>query len=101
MSKLNSGSLCLTDLIEQAKKGHSAFTKAGNGKIYVNVLLWDNDELDKYGNKYSMQLNSTKEMKDTEGKIYVGNFKPVEKKEPEPLKKTDLEDLPLTDDLPF
>jgi hypothetical protein len=100
MSKLFTGSVCLTDLIEQAKKKHSAFTKSQvNGKIYANLLLWDNEEKDKYDNTHSMQLNSTKEMKDAEGKIYVGNFKPVERKEPIPVSDNDTKDL--ADDLPF
>ena len=34
------GSICLTDLIEQAKKKHSAFSKSErNGKIYARVKV--------------------------------------------------------------
>ena len=50
MSTLNTCSICLTDLISKAKEGHSAYTKAANGKIYVNILIWGNDEVDKLDN---------------------------------------------------
>lgn len=93
MAILLNGSLCLTDLINQAKLKHSAFTKAANGKIYFNITQWVNDEPDKYGNVSSIQLNSTKEMRDTEGKIYIGNCKKAEAKQPEPISNNDLEDL--------
>ena len=54
MAILLNGSLCLTDLINQAKLKHSAFTKAANGKIYFNITQWVNDEPDKYGNVSSI-----------------------------------------------
>ncbi len=99
MSQMFTGSQCLTDIIEQAKKGHSAFTKAQNGKIYFNVLEWLNDEPDKFGNVISIQLNSTKEKKDSEGKIYIGNCKMVEQK---PVTNNDIQKLSdEVDDLPF
>lgn len=74
--------MCLTDLIEQAKKGHSAFTKAQNGKIYFNTLTWVNDVPDKYGNSMSHQLSSTKEMREREERIYIGNSKKLESSQP-------------------
>lgn len=99
-SKLFTGSVCLTDLIEKAKEKHSAVSKsASNGKIYVNVLLWENDAVDKYGNSHSLQLNSLKEKKETEGKVYVGNFKPVELKQQSMNTEVSASDLPT--DLPF
>lgn len=103
-SKLFTGSICVSDLLEQFRKPHSAFVKSQtNDKIYVNLLLWENGEPDKYGNTHSIQLNSTKDMKETEGKIYIGNAKPIEKKEPKPLSsedvKTFIDNVP--NDLPF
>lgn len=82
MNQLFGGSLCLTDLIEKAKQGHSAFSKAQNGKVYVNILTWINDSPDKYGNSMSHQLSSTKEMREEEGKIYIGNSKKLETNKP-------------------
>jgi len=102
MSQLCTGSICLTDLINNAKVLHSANTKASNGKIYTNILIWQNDEPDKFGNTISIQLNSTKEKKDIEGKIYVGNAKKMEAQAPQPITAADTNVLeePL-DDLPF
>jgi hypothetical protein len=75
MSQLFYGSICLTDLIENAKKKHSAFSKGNNGKIYANINVWLNDKEDKFGNIMSVQINPTKEMKDLEDRIYIGNLK--------------------------
>lgn len=108
MSIMYNGSFCLTDILAKAKAGHSAFSKADNGKIYFNVITWLNDEADKYGNKMSHQLNSTKEKREQElnangGKIpYIGNSKEFEKKENKPLSQSDLGTIPdAEDDLPF
>lgn len=100
MSKLMGGSLCLTDINANAKIGHSAFSKGKNGKIYFNINIWLNDQKDKYDNDASIQLNSTKELRDTEGKIYIGNAKYVEAGPAEPLAAGD-DSIPETDDLPF
>lgn len=97
------GSICLTDLIESAKKKHSAFSKSqANNKIYVNVILWENDEVDKYGNTHALQLNPHKDKKDSDGKIYIGNMKPVERKDPVPINDNDAKTFTdIVDDLPF
>lgn len=77
MSELLTGSICYTDLVEQAKAGHSAFSRGKNGKVYFNVVQWINDTPDQYGNTVSIQLNSSKEKRDLEGKVFIGNAKPV------------------------
>lgn len=70
------GSLNLTKLLEKAKEGHSAFRRAeSNNNIYVNVTQWINDEKDAKGNDSAITLSSTKEAKETEGKVYIGNLK--------------------------
>lgn len=102
MAQLISASVSLTDMVEKAKLGHSAFTRGKNGKVYVALTLWNNDEPDQYGNHMSIQLNSQKEKKESEGKTYIGNGKvmstggggePV--KAGEAAKETDLENLPF------
>lgn len=93
MSQLFTGSICLTELIEKAKSFHSAFTKANNNKIYTNILIWQNDEPDKFGNTLSFQLNSSKEKKEAEGKIYIGNGKKMEAQAPQPLSNSDVSGL--------
>lgn len=99
MGKPMMGSINLSKLNANAKIGHSAFTKAGkDNEIFVNVTLWVNDEPDKFGNTMSVQLNPKQESGDE--KVYFGNFKPSERKEPEPLPKGDAS-IPEDDDLPF
>lgn len=101
-AKMNTGSICLTDLIESAKNLHSAFTKGNNGKIYANIIIWENPTPDDYGNTISLQLNSKKDMKEQDGKtVYFGNAKSVERKAPEPLQQNDLLGIDPIDDLPF
>ena len=73
------GSIDFTKLVEMAKAGNKAFTKTENGKIYLNVRVWVNDELDKFGNCASFQSNFKGATK--EDKFYFGNLKestPVE-----------------------
>lgn len=82
-SQLFGGSICITELMEKVKSGHSAFSKSiKNGKVYCNILVWVNEEKDEFGNNISLQLSSTKEKRDSEGKIYIGNAKKLETSKP-------------------
>ena len=100
-NQLFNGSICLTDILESAKKKHSAFSKGNNGKIYFNVSIWLNEEKDKFGNSMSLQLYSKKDIREKEGKVYIGNAKKSELSEA-PISNNDLEDLnSVVDDLPF
>jgi hypothetical protein len=112
MNQLFGGSICLTEMVEQAKKGHSAFSKAQNGKVYCNILTWLNEKEDKYGNIMSHQLSSQKDMREVEGLIYIGNSKALQSSKP--VTKNDIDDdfsnVPVRekqnvsdekDDLPF
>ncbi len=74
------GSICITDIMEHFKKGHSGFVKGENGKFYANCSLFLNDEEDKFGNVISVKLSCKKEKAETEGKNYIGNFKESEDK---------------------
>lgn len=98
MSKLYYGSIDFSKLLELAKAGNKAFTKAQNGKIYVNLNVWINDEKDQFGNDASIQTNFKEATKDE--KIYVGNLKVSEFKEPEALQEND-NSIPDESDLPF
>jgi hypothetical protein len=92
------GSICLTDLIEQAKKGHTAFSKADNGKIYANVKVWINETKDQFNNDASIQINPKA---DTGFKFeYIGNLKIVESPVKD-ISQQDIQQLPEDDDLPF
>lgn len=89
------GSIDFSKLLEQAKSGNKAFTKNENGKIYLNVRVWVNDEEDKFGNIASFQSNFKGAQK--EDKFYFGNLKestPV-------IEDVSAEDIPDTSDLPF
>jgi hypothetical protein len=112
MNQLFGGSICLTELIEQAKKGHSAFSKAQNGKVYCNILTWLNEKEDKYGNIMSHQLSSQKDMREAEGLIYIGNSKALQSSKPVSKSDVDvnLDNVPVrdapskdepADDMPF
>lgn len=98
MSKLLYGSIDFSKLLELAKAGNPAFKKAENGKIYLNLNVWLNDEKDKYGNDASIQTSFKDAPKDD--KHYFGNLKFSEFKEAEPLEPEN-EDIPTEDDLPF
>lgn len=103
MAILLNGSLDLTLILEKAKAKHSSFSKSTkNNHIYFNITQWVNDEPNEYGQHSSLLLNSSKEGKETEGKVYIGNAKKVEGGgNQEPLKETDTTEIPNTDDLPF
>lgn len=89
MGKNYYGSICITEILEKMKEKHSAFMKAENGKIYMNVSVWLNDEVDKYGNVMALKANPKKEKKDTEKAFYIGNCKEGERKEL-PVDKNDI-----------
>ena len=98
MSKLLYGSVDFSKLLELAKAGNKAFSKAANGKIYLNLNVWINDEKDNYGNDASVQITFKDATK--EEKVYCGNFKISEQAAPQPIDINDL-DLPDTDELPY
>lgn len=96
MSKLLYGSINVSKILEEAKKGNKAFYKAENGTIYLNLNVWINDDKDNYGNIASIQSNFKDATK--EEKFYFGNLKENERKEPE---QPTSNDFPEADDLPF
>lgn len=90
------GSIDFTKLVEMAKAGNKAFTKTENGKIYLNVKVWVNDELDKFGNVASFQSAFKGAQK--EDKFYFGNLKestPIEEEVKAGDVDVDLNDLPF------
>lgn len=95
MSKLMYGSIDFSKLLEEAKKGNKAFSRSNNGKIYLNVNVWINDEKDQYGNIASIQTTFKDATK--EDKFYIGNFKESAPKDLE----TNSAEIPKDDDLPF
>lgn len=97
------GSVCLTDILKNAKLPHSAFVRAGkDSKAYANIQIWVNDEPDKYGNSISIKLNSKdEEAQKLEGNVYIGQAKKAERKSPENLTAEQAEELGDDTELPF
>jgi hypothetical protein len=74
MSTLYTGSICVSDIDK------SKLTQAKNGKLYLSVDIWINDQADNYGNTGSISIRQSKEEREAKTKkTYIGNFKPVEK----------------------
>lgn len=69
MSKLLTGSIELTK-IDKTKIVEK------DGRKWLNITVWLNDEKDKYGNCASIQISAKKD----EPKIYIGNLKEYEAK---------------------
>ena len=95
MSKLYYGSIDFSKLLEEAKKGDKSFSKAKNGKIYLNLNIWINDTKDQYGNDASIQSSFKDATK--EEKFYFGNLKESESVAT-PIVPNE---IPNDDDLPF
>lgn len=75
MGKLRNGAINFSKLQEAEMSGHSAFFKTKSGDIWFNISQWENDQPDQYGNSASIQLNSAKDKRETEKKVYIGNIK--------------------------
>lgn len=99
--KFYTGSINLSELMDNAKKGHSAFIRAESGKIYVNVKMWVNEEPNQYGKHASIQLNPKQDTQDLS--VYIANFKLQDKKEPEQVTAQEMQTITndFEDDLPF
>ena len=70
-----------------------------NGAKYLNVVVWLNDEADKYGNSASIQISQSKEEREAGAKaIYIGNLKEPQSRNNEP---TSTRTAQVADDLPF
>lgn len=70
-----------------------------NGAKYLNVVVWLNDEADKYGNSASIQISQSKEERDAGVKAtYIGNLKEPQSRTNEP---TSVKTAQVEDTLPF
>ena len=73
-----------------------------NGAKYLNVVVWINDEADKYGNNASIQISQSKEEREAGGKaIYIGNLKFPQSRDNEPTSANKESFAQVGDDLPF
>jgi hypothetical protein len=77
MSKLRNMSICLSDIPSDA-----IFTSDKNGKKYLSLSTYDNDEPDKYGNDFPVWITQSKEERESKSKrTYLGNGKIIGKAE--------------------
>lgn len=100
MATLLTGSICLTDIPKE-----KITTSERNGKKYLNITVWLNDEPDTYGNHASIQVSQTKEEREGGAKkAYIGNLKRPEPKAASDAPLAHLQNqpaVPETSDLPF
>jgi hypothetical protein len=90
------GSICLTDLNNLAKQQHPSIQRGKNGKLYIDVSLFEFEEQDQYNNIGSIQAKTSKE----EPNIYIGNYKRGRVQET-PKVEIQEDEIPNEDDLPF
>jgi hypothetical protein len=70
MSKLITASICVSAIPKELIKSHT------NGKKYLSVDIWINDEDDNYGNDCSINIQQSKEERESKAKkVYIGNGK--------------------------
>lgn len=81
--------------IDLAKIDEAGITKTEKGGKYINCDLWINDEADKYGNTAGLK-QSVKAADGTYSSHYIGNGKPVTKKQ-----DSGVQDATVIDGLPF
>jgi hypothetical protein len=92
-------SICVSDIPKDRIKQFE------NGKKYLNIVVSERKEPDKYGNNLKVIIAQTKEERAANAnKIYIGNGKTVEYKSNTVKTPEDVENLPQAediDDLPF
>lgn len=71
MSKLLSGSIDLSKIGELMRQNHPAVVTGKNGKKYLNLSVWINDNEDTYGNIASISIYDKINKKSE----YIGNLK--------------------------
>jgi hypothetical protein len=101
MAQVLTVSLDFSQLMELAKKAHSAFSRGKNGRAYLSLSIWVNDTPDTYGNDVKATLNSTKAKKDSEGLTYVGNGRTPAMKTNSKVATGSGDRDSVDDDLPF
>lgn len=101
-SRFRSISICVTDLLEEAKGKNPAFSRSEkNGKVYVNLFVGDKQDPDQYGQNVYVKLNPPKDQQEVHGK-FIGNGKIIEYTPSNaPVTDQDTNDLPDDSDLPF
>ena len=95
MSTFYNGSICLTDIPKD-----KITTSEKNGKKYLNINVWVNDEQDQFGNIASVSISQTQQEREAKTKrTYIGNLKAPQSTPQQPAAAP--KSAPVADDLPF
>ena len=70
---ISDGFVCIP--LPEAGSGKEGIFHAKSGRVYADLILWENEEEDQYGNSGSVQMSLTKEERESTKPIYVGNIK--------------------------
>ena len=88
----------LTGSIDVSKISKDKLISGKDGRKYLNITVWLNDELDQFGNIASIQESQSKEERDAgKAKNYLGNLKEFVKQDAESIGSDAKDDQ----DLPF
>ncbi len=95
--KLRTMSICLTDIKELAA---DKIVKGKNGKLYIHLRSWDNDEPDQFENDFSITVSQSKEeverykAGEEVKRVYVGNGR-IWEPNTQQADQSDIDDLPF------
>lgn len=88
-------SICLSDIPKDK------ILKHGNGKLYLNLQTWDNDEPDQFDNDFSVSIPLNKEEierkknGETINRVFLGNGRIWEDKGMQQATAADVDALPF------
>ncbi len=90
------GSICLTDVPKEL------FKKAENGKIYLNIAVFERKEVSKFGQTHFISCAPRKEDRKDDVNYIIGDLKLLGQTPPAPTPEQ-IEQAPTApyDDLPF
>lgn len=78
MKQTLTGSVNFTKLKEAIERGEVSTWTNKSGELNVNTVMFLNDEADQYGN--TVRLKAQPKDKELDTNVWLGNFKPIEKK---------------------
>jgi hypothetical protein len=93
-----------TGLINLTKCNNAKYLKSlKNGDKAVYVEIWLNDKADEFGNTMSVKISQTKEQREADGALYIGNAKPAAAftQQQQPVPEPTPTDTAGKGDLPF
>lgn len=78
MKQTLTGSVNFTKLKEAIERNEVSTWTNKSGELNVNTVMFLNDEADQYGN--TVRLKAQPKDKELDTNVWLGNFKPIEKK---------------------